>query len=126
MRQTFQELIESTKIFLERKVGGERQLYQKFGPGYIRKFKKRQARLGDTRHINEVFVTIQGQRQYPWSATDQDGDVIARRVHPVVFVARSIDNTLINPIWLKLTRPTDSMLAHVKILLPHTFPDLRA
>ena len=78
MRQTFQELIESTKIFLERKVGGERQLYQKFGPVYIRKFKKRQALLGDTRHINEVFVTIQGQRQYPWSAVDQDGDVIAR------------------------------------------------
>ena len=78
MRQTFQELIESTENFLARKVGGERQLYQKFGPGYIRKFKKRQARLGDTRHIKEVFVTIQGQRQYPWSAVDQDGDDIAR------------------------------------------------
>ena len=78
MRQTFQELIESTKIFLERKVKGERQWCQEFGPGYIRKFKKRQARLGDTRHINEVFVTIQGQRQYPWSAVDQDGDDIAR------------------------------------------------
>jgi hypothetical protein len=35
MRQTFQELIESTEIFLERKVEGEWQWYQKFGPGYI-------------------------------------------------------------------------------------------
>jgi putative transposase len=55
---------------------------------HIRKFKKRQARLGDTWHIDEVFITIQGQRQYPWSAVDQDGDVIARRVRPVLFAAR--------------------------------------
>ena len=32
--------------------------------------------LGDTWHIDEVFVTIQGQRQYLWRAVDQDGDVI--------------------------------------------------
>ena len=31
---------------------------------------------GDTWHIDEVFVTIQGQRQYLWRAFDQDGDVI--------------------------------------------------
>jgi transposase-like protein len=100
MGQTFQELIEPTEIFLERKVEGEQQWCQKFCPDYARQSKQRQARLGNTQHINEVFVTIQGQRQYPWSAVDQDGDVIARRVHPVLFAARSIDNTLINPIWL--------------------------
>ncbi len=38
--------------------------------------KKRQGRLGDTWHIDEVFVTIQGQRQYLWRAVDQDGDTI--------------------------------------------------
>ena len=53
-----------------------RQWCQKFGPDYERKFKKRQGRLGDTWHIDEVFVTIQGQRQYLWRAVDQDGDVI--------------------------------------------------
>ncbi len=41
-----------------------RQWCQKFGPDYARKLKKRQGRLGDTWHIDEVFVTIQGQRQY--------------------------------------------------------------
>ncbi len=53
-----------------------RQWCQKFGPDYARKLKKRQGRLGDTWHIDEVFVTIQGQRQYLWRAVDQDGDVI--------------------------------------------------
>ena len=53
-----------------------RQWCQKFGPDYARKLKKRQGRLGDTWHIDEVFVTIQGQRQYLWRAVDQDGDTI--------------------------------------------------
>ncbi len=53
-----------------------RQWCQKFGPDYARKLKKRQGRLGDTWHIDEVFVTIQGQRQYLWRAVDQDGDCL--------------------------------------------------
>ena len=53
-----------------------RQWCQKFGPDYARKLKKRQGRLGDIWHIDEVFVTIQGQRQYLWCAVAQDGDVI--------------------------------------------------
>ncbi len=36
-----------------------RQWCQKFGPDYARKLKKRQGRLGDVWHIDEVFVTIQ-------------------------------------------------------------------
>jgi len=53
-----------------------RQWCQKFGSAYARKLKKRQGRLGDTWHIDEVFVTLQGQRQYLWRAVDQDGDTI--------------------------------------------------
>ena len=53
-----------------------RQWCQKFGSDYARKLTRRQGRLGDTWHIDEVFVTIQGQRQYLWRAVDQDGDVI--------------------------------------------------
>ncbi len=48
----------------------------KFGPQYARGLKRLQGRLGDTWHLDEVFVTIQGQRQYLWRAVDQDGDVI--------------------------------------------------
>ncbi len=53
-----------------------RQWCQKFGPAYARKFKKRQGRLGDTWHIDEVFVTIQGEGHYLWRAVDQDGDTL--------------------------------------------------
>ena len=47
-----------------------------FGSEYARRLKRRQGRLGDTWHLDEVFVTIQGQRHYLWRAVDQDGDVI--------------------------------------------------
>jgi len=55
---------------------------QKFGPDYARKLKKRQRRLGDTWHIDEVFVTIQGDQHYLWRAVDQDGDTIDIFVQP--------------------------------------------
>ena len=48
----------------------------KFGPGYAARAKRRQSRLGDTRHLDEVFVKIGGRQQYLWRAVDQDGDVI--------------------------------------------------
>jgi len=53
-----------------------RQWCQKFGPAYAHKLKKRQGRLGDTWHLDEVFVSIQGERHYLYRAVDQDGDVI--------------------------------------------------
>jgi len=59
-----------------------RQWCQKFGSDYARKLKKRQGRLGDTWHIDEVFITIQGQQQYLWRAVDQDGDVMDILVQP--------------------------------------------
>ena len=36
----------------------------KFGLDYARRLKRRQNRLGDTWFLDEVFVTINGQRQY--------------------------------------------------------------
>jgi putative transposase len=53
-----------------------RQWFRKFGPDYAQRLKRRQGRLGDTRFLDEVFVTINRQRQHLWRAVDQDGDVI--------------------------------------------------
>ena len=53
-----------------------------FGAEYARTLKRRQGRLGDTCHLDELFVTIQGQRQYLWRAVDQDGDIIDILVQP--------------------------------------------
>ena len=52
-----------------------RQWCGKFGPDYARRLKRRQGRLGDTWFLDEVFVAINGQRQYLWRAVDQDGDL---------------------------------------------------
>ena len=59
-----------------------RQWCGKFGPDYARQLKRRQGRLGDTWFLDEVFVTINGQRQYLWRAVDQDGDLIDLLVQP--------------------------------------------
>jgi putative transposase len=53
-----------------------RQWCWKFGPEYARNLNRRQGRLGDVWHLDEVFVKIRGERQYLWRAVDQDGDVI--------------------------------------------------
>ena len=55
---------------------------QKFGPDYARKLKRRQGRLGDVWHLDEVFIGINGQQQYLWRAVDPDGDVIDILVQP--------------------------------------------
>ena len=56
---------------------------------YIRKLKRRQGRLGDTWHLDEVFIRINGQQQYLWRAVDQDGvviDILVNRKVIVLFV----------------------------------------
>ncbi len=59
-----------------------RQWCRKFGIEYARTLRRRQGRLGDTWHLDELFVTIQGQRQYLWRAVDQDSDLIDILVQP--------------------------------------------
>jgi len=53
-----------------------RQWCRTFGCDYARRLRRRRGRMGDTWYLDELFVTIQGQRQYLWRAVDQDGDVI--------------------------------------------------
>ncbi len=53
-----------------------RQWCRTFGLDYARRLRRRRGRMGDTWYLDEVFVTIQGQRQYLWRAVDEDGDVI--------------------------------------------------
>ena len=53
-----------------------RQWCRKFGPQYAGILRRRQGRMGDVWHLDEVFVKIRGERYYLWRAVDQDGDVI--------------------------------------------------
>ena len=70
----------------------------KFGPEYARRVKRRQGRLGDTWYLDEVFVTIQGQRQYLWRAVDQDGHVLD------ILVQRRRDARAAKRFFLKLLK----------------------
>jgi putative transposase len=54
----------------------------KFGPVYAAGLRRRQPRPGDKWHLDEVFLTINGRRQYLWLAVDQDGNVLDIPVQP--------------------------------------------
>jgi len=49
---------------------------RKFGARYVRNLRRRQGRLGDSWHLDEVFIRINGQQHYLWRAVDEDGDMI--------------------------------------------------
>ncbi|MGY3676795.1 IS6 family transposase [Streptomyces sp. TE33382] len=48
----------------------------KFGQAYADGLHRRRPRPGDKWHVDEVFVKINGVRQYLWRAVDQDGNVL--------------------------------------------------
>ena len=53
-----------------------RQWCQTFGRSYARRLRQRRGRLGDTWHLDERFVAINGHQQYLWRAVDEDGDLL--------------------------------------------------
>jgi len=46
------------------------------------RLRRRGRPVGDTWHLDELFVTIRGRRQYLWRAVDQDGDVLDILLQP--------------------------------------------
>ncbi len=53
-----------------------RQWCQKFGQVYANELRRCRSQPGDKWHLDEVFLTINGQRHYLWRAVDQDGTVL--------------------------------------------------
>ena len=48
----------------------------RFGPQYAAGLRRRRPQAGDKWHLDEVFIKVNGVRQYPWRAVDQDGTVL--------------------------------------------------
>jgi putative transposase len=48
----------------------------KFGQQYANQLRRRRPRPGDKWHMDEVFLTIKGERHYLWRAVDQEGHVL--------------------------------------------------
>jgi len=59
-----------------------RQWCRKFGQEYANELRRRRPRPGDTWHLDEVFVSINGVQHYLWRAVDQDGNVLDILVQP--------------------------------------------
>src|SRR5262244_3601865 len=53
-----------------------RKWCRKFGQHYANQLRRRHPRPGDKWHLDEVFLTIKGERHYLWRAVDQDGNVL--------------------------------------------------
>jgi putative transposase len=53
-----------------------RKWCRKFGQAYANQLRRRRPRPGDTWHLDEVFLTIHGERHDLWRAVDQDGNVL--------------------------------------------------
>jgi putative transposase len=49
---------------------------RKFGQAYANQLRRRCPKPGDKWHLDEVFLTIRGERHYLWRAVDQDGHVL--------------------------------------------------
>jgi putative transposase len=47
-----------------------------FGQAYANGLCRRRPRPGDKRHLDEVFLKINGELKYVWRAIDQDGNVL--------------------------------------------------
>jgi putative transposase len=59
-----------------------RKWCRKFGQAYANQLRCCRPRPDDTWHLDEVFLTINGQRHYLWRAVDQDGtglDILVQR-----------------------------------------------
>jgi putative transposase len=53
-----------------------RKWCRKFGQSYANELRHRRPRPGDKWHLDEVFLTINGERHYLWRAVDQDGHIL--------------------------------------------------
>ncbi len=53
-----------------------RQWCDRFGPQYAAALRRRRPQAGDKWHLDEVFIKVNGVRQYLWRAVDQDGNVL--------------------------------------------------
>ena len=53
-----------------------RKWCRKFGQTYANQLRRRRPRPGDKWHLDEMVLSIQGERHYLWRAVDQDGTVL--------------------------------------------------
>ena len=53
-----------------------RQWCRNSGQSYANQLRRRRPEPGDKWHLDEVFLTIRGERHYLWRAVDRDGNIL--------------------------------------------------
>src|ERR1044071_9259379 len=68
------------ELLLERGITVSHEAIRKWcrqcGQAYANRLRRRRPRPGDTWHLDEVLLTIHGERHSLWRAVDQDGNVL--------------------------------------------------
>ena len=54
----------------------------RFGSAYAKRLRQKRSKADDRWHLDEMFVTIGGQRMYLWRAVDAEGEVLDILVQP--------------------------------------------
>ena len=75
-----------------------RKWCRKFGQAYASQLRRRRPKPGDQWHLDEVFLTIHGERHYLWRAVDQEGNVLD------ILVQRRRDKTAAKKFFRKLLK----------------------
>jgi putative transposase len=75
-----------------------RQWCWKFGQPYANQVRRRHPRPGDTWHLDEVCLTLRGERHYLWRAVDQDGHILD------ILVQRRRNKIAAKPFFRKLLK----------------------
>jgi putative transposase len=73
-----------------------RKWCRKFGQAYANQLRRQRPRPGDKWHLDEVFLTMHGERHYLWRAVDQDGHILD------ILVQRRRDKTAAKQFFRKL------------------------
>ena len=70
----------------------------KFGAEYARRLKRKAPSRGDIWHLDEVVISIRGEKRYLWRAVDQDGYVLDEivRIHRNAKAARRLLTRLLS------------------------------
>jgi putative transposase len=71
-----------TKRGLEVSYETVRRWVIKFGPAFAHNLRRLRPRPADTWHLDEMVVSIQGRRMYPWRAVDSEGEILDVLVQP--------------------------------------------
>src|SRR5262249_27583159 len=101
-----------------------RQWCRKFGQDYANRLRRRRPQRGDKWYLDEVFLTINGERHYLWRAVDQDDNVLdilvqSRRNKKAAkkFFRKLLKGLQYMP-WVIITDKLKSYSAAKRVILP--------